>query len=111
MAKAADVDWDLYFYKIRQWCPWSYAAWQRKEIEIQNWQGKVIDLGHLQARVYLVKSLNHRRLKKLCKQLDYGEYEWLWSHPGYGANSTPVFCLIQQDRKQLNSIRAKLREK
>lgn len=111
MVKAADVDWSEYFYKIKSHCPWSWSAWQNNLIDVGKWQGKVIDLEPFQARVYIVKGLNPRKLKKLCQQLDQGCYEWLWSHPKYGAQATPVFCLIQQDRTQLNSIRSQMAKK
>jgi hypothetical protein len=101
------VNWADYFYKIRQQCPWSYAAWQRGQILLRR-QGLPQDLGEYQAIVY-VSSLNRRRLKKLCAKLNTSkEYEWLWSHPGYGPYATPVPCLIQQNRRVLDEIRAKI---
>ena len=101
------VDWADYFYKIRQQCPWSYAAWQQGQIDIRKFKGKLEDLGSFQARIYLV-SLNKRRTKKLAQQLDHGQDEILWSHPSYGPWSTPVACLIQQDRKRLQELRTRI---
>jgi hypothetical protein len=101
------VDWGLYFNKIKQQCPWSYAAWQRGQILVRN-LGQPQALGDYQAIVY-VSSLNRRRLKKLCAKLNTSkEYEWLWSHPGYGSYATDVPCLIQQNRQVLDEIRAKI---
>jgi hypothetical protein len=34
--------------------------------------------------------------------------EWLWSHPSFAHNSTPVACFIQQDRQRLETIRFSL---
>jgi uracil-DNA glycosylase len=99
------VNWAAYFFKIKEACPWSYAAWQKNKIDIVKSRG-IIPLGEYAARVY-VFDLTRRRLKKLCKQRDHGEYEWLWSVPGYGANGTPVTCLIQQSRSTLTRLRNK----
>ena len=108
MVKAVDANWEEYFSMIQKVCPWSWAAWQQNKIGITKWTNKVIDLGSLEARVYVTKGLNPRRLKKLCRDLDQGTYEWLWSYPGYGKFATPRFCLIQQDRRRLNEIRSKM---
>jgi hypothetical protein len=109
-AASAEVNWAKYFYSIRTVCPWSYSAWQRGLISIEVWRNRVIDLDPYQARVYVVKNLNPRRLKKLCKKLDQDPcYEWLWSHPRYGVDSTAIPVLIQQSRQQLNDIRQRLR--
>ena len=102
------VDWADYFYKIRQQCPWSYAAWQRGQIDITKYRGQIEDLGIYQARIYLMP-LNKRRLKKLAKSLDQDKDEILWSHPSYGPWATPVACLIQQDRKRLTELRAEIK--
>ena len=103
------VNWADYFQRIKRQCPWSWAAWQQGQILIRR-QGQPQDLGEYQAIVY-VSSLNRRRLKKLCAKLNTSkEYEWLWSHPSYGPYATDVPCLIQQDRRVLDEIRAKMRE-
>jgi hypothetical protein len=101
------VDWQQYFYSIKQQCPWSLASWQRGLIDIQTWQGQVQDLGEYDARVYVVNMPNEE-LEKLCEELDHGVSEWLFSYPGYGQWATPVPVLIQQDRQQLARIRQKL---
>lgn len=105
VVKAADVNWNLYFNNIKAECPWSWVAWRRNLIDIVKWQNTIIDLGPFEARVYVVKNINPRKLKKLCKKLDNGRYEWLWSYPDYGNFATPVYCLIQQDRSKLEKIR------
>lgn len=104
---AVVVNWADYFYKIRQQCPWSYAAWQRGQILVRR-LGQPQDLGEYQAIVYVSK-LNRRRLKKLCARLNTSaDYEWLWSYPGYGPYATDVPVLIQQDRAELARIRLTL---
>ena len=99
-------DWGEYFFRIREYCPWAYTAWQKNLIDIVSTK-EILPLDKYKARVYIF-DLNKRKLKKLCKNRDEGEYEWLWSVPGYGINGTPLPCLIQQDRKELNDIRDKL---
>jgi hypothetical protein len=101
--------WADYFYKIRLQCPWSWAAWQKDLIDIVAWTGEVIALGHYQARVYIVDT-TEIELKQLAYDLDQGEYEWLWSHPGFGPWATPAKVLIQQDRAELARLRNKLKE-
>ena len=63
-------------------------------------------MGDYQARMYLV-DLSDEELEKKAEELDHGEYEWLFSYPGYGEFATPVSVLIQQDRKVLNDLRTK----
>jgi hypothetical protein len=101
------VNWGEYFSKIKQQCPWSWAAWLQGQIDIVKYNKTQKPLEGYQARIHIVR-LNRRRLKKLCKQLDHGEYEWLWSEPNYGPYGTPVACLIQQDRQRLEQLRKKL---
>jgi hypothetical protein len=100
------VNWDNYFFKIKEVCPWSLVAWHKGKIDIVQTK-EILPLGDYRARIY-VFDLTRRRLKKLCKQRDQGEYEWLWSHPAYGKNGTPFACLIQQNRQELNQIRSKI---
>jgi hypothetical protein len=111
VAKAVDANWEDYFSMIQKVCPWSWAAWKQGQIDITKWQGEIIDLGPLEARVYVTKGLNPRRLKKLSRDLDQGTYEWLWSYPGYGRFAAPRFCLIQQDRARLSELRKNNRER
>jgi len=110
VAKAADVNWQEYFLSIQSQCPWSIVAWTKGKIDIQSWTGKPVDLDVYRARIYVVKKLNKRRLKKLCARLDEGECEWLWSYPNWGPYATPVPVLIQQRRSELSRIRQNLNE-
>jgi hypothetical protein len=99
------VNWDLYFLKIQEVCPWSMIAWHKGKIDIVKTK-TILPLGDYRARIYIF-NLSRRRLKKLCKQRDQGECEWLWSHPTYGDNGTPLPCLIQQSRHTLTQLRNK----
>jgi hypothetical protein len=108
-ANLLNDSWGNYFYKIREQCPWSWRAWQQDLIEITPWTGLVEPLGQLQARVYTV-DLSVEELRQLADQLDEGDCEWLWSHPGAGPWATPVPVLIQQDRAELTRLRNKLKE-
>jgi hypothetical protein len=104
------VNWNEYFLGIQQQCPWSVTAWAKGKIDIQPWRGHVLPLDVYRARIYTVKNINRRRLKKLANKLDLAdtENEWLWSHPCYGPYATPIPCLIQQNRQVLTEIRSKL---
>jgi hypothetical protein len=99
--------WRDYFYKIREQCPWSWAAWCKGNIEIVKWQGSAIPLGRLEARVYTV-NLENSELEQLAYDLDEGTDEWLYSHPDAGPWATPVGVLIQQDRETLTRLRNNL---
>lgn len=106
-AKSRPSDkWREYFDSIQPVCPWSGRAYSRGLIDIVK-SRQILPLGHFEARVYIL-DLSRRRLKKLCKQRDHGEYEWLWSTPNYGVNGAPVNCLIQQPRARLTQLRKKL---
>lgn len=98
-------NWGEYFAFIKRECPWSYAAWLRGQIDIVNWDGHVLPLEQYQARVYIV-NVSNRTVESMAQELDEGEYEWLFSYPGYGDNATPVSVLIQQDRKTLAKLRS-----
>ncbi len=108
-APSLSVDWRQYFQGIRNVCPWSLAAYNRGRIDLTV-SKRPKPLGSFEARVYIIKNITPRRLKKLCKQLDTEDQidEWLWSHPRYKNNSTPVPVLIQQNRSRLMEIRKKL---
>ena len=100
------VDWLEYFNSIKQQCPWSLAAYQKGLLDIVDWTGEVIPLGNMQARMYVLDAKD-AEVKKLAKELDTGECEWLYSFPGYGPFATPVKVLIQQDRETLRQLRQK----
>ena len=104
-----EVDWSQYFQGIKTQCPWSLAAFSKGRIDITT-SRRPRPLDNFEARVYVIKDITPRRLKKLCIKLDAGDTlnEWLWSHPRYGKYSTPVPVLIQQNRARLNHLRSGL---
>lgn len=97
--------WSEYFASIKNQCPWSYSAWLHGQIDIVDWENSVLALGDYQARVYIVYAENSV-VERMAEELDEGEYEWLFSYPGYGEFATPVSVLIQQDRKTLAKLRS-----
>lgn len=101
------VDWEEYFYSIKTVCPWSWAAWKKREIQITNWRSHIIDLGSRQAILYIAPKHNPRQLKKMSDRFNRTRQheEWLWSHPDFSYNSTPVPVFIQQDRAKLERAR------
>lgn len=111
--RLAEVNWCEYFQQIQGVCPWSYSAWKRDAIDIVKWQGVILPLDALDARVYVHTSASPRLLNKWADKLNtwHPEYEFLWSHPRHAGDSTPVGCIIQQDRNQLENIRTKLKHK
>ena len=106
MADAA-VDWHTYFESIKRVCPWSWAAWRKQEITIIEWRSHILPLGSFQARLYTTKQHNPRQLKKMCDRFnrERPHEEWLWSHPDFAFNSTPIAVFIQQDRQLLEKAR------
>lgn len=98
------TDWGEYFASIKQQCPWSYVAWKQGQIDITEWDSNIIPLNDMQARVYLAQDVD---VETLAKELDVGEYEWLFSYPGYGQFATPEKVLIQQLRSTLTELRSK----
>lgn len=106
---AEAVDWSQYFQGIKTQCPWSLAAYNRGRIDIvRGVNPKPLDT--FEARIYILKNITPRKLKKIANRLDQIdiENEWLWSHPRYKKYSTPVPVLIQQNRQKLNQIRSNL---
>jgi hypothetical protein len=104
------VDWNSYFQSIKTECPWSLAAWKRGAIDLTLWRGSIFPLGTWEARLYLAPRHNPRQLKKMSMRFNTQRphEEWLWSHPSFLNNSTPVPVFIQQDRDKLTYIRRKL---
>jgi hypothetical protein len=107
---ASAKTWAKYFYSIKKVCPWSWEAFQNKQILIIKFD-EVLPLHDYQAIVYTffseidIESLD--TLAKWCNKT-YPECEFLWSHPDHtkgGNNQTPVPVIIQQDRKQLAGLR------
>ena len=105
----AEVDWAQYFWDIRGVCPWSWSAWRRGEIAVHKGFSDIFPLDGYQARVYCVK-LSPRLCKLHTDRLnkERPNEEWLWSHPSYHNNSTPVPVFIQQDRSRLAALRKTL---
>jgi len=108
-----EVDWCDYFQRIQGVCPWSYRAWKNGTVDIVEWQGNIEDLDGYQARVYVHVHASPRLLNKWADKLNaqHSAYEFLWSHPRYKGDSTPLPCIIQQDRNQLKTIRDKIKHK
>jgi hypothetical protein len=107
------VNWLEYFESIQRECPWSLAAYKRDLIDIVDWvPGEPIaGLGAYSARMY-VMDYPDNIIEAMATELDTQDIlcEWLFSYPGYGDFATPVKVLIQQNRKELNTIRSKLPE-
>lgn len=101
------VDWAKYFQSIRAECPWGYRAYLQGQIDIVEYTGEIIPLAGYRARVYVLNT-SQDSLEALCRALDQGDCEWLWSYPGYGPYATDVPVLIQQDRAELARIRLAL---
>ena len=101
------VDWLAYFQNIKEVCPWSYSAVLQGKIRIETWHSHILDLGTDKAVVYLAPNHKPRQLKRISDRLNhsYSQYEFLWSHPKYQGNSTPVPVIIQQDAQLLEKIR------
>ena len=102
------VDWLSYFKSIRSECPWSLPAYERGLIDIQEYTGKALPLGNYSARVYVITAPDET-VEAICAGLNYGSDEWLFSYPGYGPFAAPVSILIQQNKQELNQIRARLK--
>jgi hypothetical protein len=97
------VDWLAYFTSISQQCPWSLAAYKLGQLDIQEWQGNIIPLGTMQARMYVVEDSSD--VEALADGIESEGDEWLWSRPGYGPFATPVQVLIQQNAAELARLR------
>lgn len=105
-----EVDWQAYFTSIQDVCPWSLASYKRGRIHIVDWRSRTQALVNYDARIYIMWRAKPRLLKKWADRLNDEDEkcEWLFSHPlGGGTNSTPVPCLIQQDRQILTRLRDK----
>lgn len=106
----AEVNWEEYFESIKEVCMWSVGAFKRGELLIVKWKSRCdpVDIPRgKQAVIHLARYHNPRQLKKMCDRFNTQRQheEWLWSHPQFGYNSTPVACFIQQDRKTLENAR------
>ena len=105
------VDWLAYFKSIQGECPWSYAAWRQGLIDVVEYRGEKIPLGHYSARMYTV-NVEDATVEALTRTLnqDDSESEWLFSYPGFGPYATPVKVLIQQNRAELGNLRSRLKD-
>lgn len=110
--EANSTVWHEYFARIKTYCPWSWASWNRHCIDIQTWQGTATPLQSWDARIYLFNR-KPRLLKKIAEQQMelYPAEEWLYSHPQYQRAGTPYPCMIQQDQNKLDQIRAQYNKK
>ena len=63
-----------------------------------------------EATVYKCPEKTSKWLNSKCDELNGNqkEYEWLWSHPEHGGDSTHIPVLIQQCRKRLEALREKV---
>ena len=113
-AKVAKEDstWVKYFAKIKQVCPWSYKLMDKilvldTHIHCLHTWSKFLQPSKYEAFVYKFPKASVTWLTNQCDQLNQTQntYEWLWSCPSEGGDSTPVACLIQQDRAKLTKIR------
>jgi hypothetical protein len=102
------VDWSAYFKSIRAECPWSLPAYEQGLIDIVDYTGQALPLGNYSARVYMITAPDET-VEAICAGLNYGHDEWLFSYPGYGPFAAPVSILIQQNKQELNQIRARLK--
>jgi hypothetical protein len=106
---AEDVNWSEYFAKIKSVCAWSGSAYRKAQIDFHvGLDPKTLD--QYSARIYILNNTKPRLLKKLADRMQQTRPDELWffSYPTYGKFATPVNCLIQQDRYQLESIRFNL---
>lgn len=110
-----DVNWNQYFADIVSVCPWSKAYWQAQKIDVSRWQGEhmITPLGDCVARMWIHKDASAKRLINIAARLNQQRTheEWLYSHPVYQHNSTPVPTLIQQDLHTLTQARARNKQK
>ena len=108
-----EVDWLSYFVSIKGSCPWSRYHWQKGSIDVVYTSLKDLNyepqpLHNSVARIYVRPSSSPRLLKKLADRMNKQRgdtEEWLYSHPVYGGESTPVPILIQQNRAILEKAR------
>ena len=103
----SNVYWSSYFASIVSVCPWSRAYWHKQKIDVQIWRSEILPLEDYVARMYIHKHASGRQLKKIMERMNETrpEEEWLFSHPIFKENSTPVPVLIQQDLEILTKAR------
>ncbi len=114
---AEEANWASYFARIKGVCPWSYRAYmadtilfvEYAESDFNTWR---LFLKHtkFEATVFKCPEKSSDWLNNKCDQLNASQtdYEWLWSHPEHGGDSTHIPVLIQQNREQLEVLRDKM---
>lgn len=111
--------WRSYFTKIREVCPWSYGymdkilVWENTSETCMGTVSKLFRATNFESFVFVYKDKSPEWLESRAELLNKEQNvcEWLWSHPDAdsGQNtSTPVPCLIQQDRQRLTNLREKI---
>ncbi len=112
-----EVNWAEYFAKIRGVCPYSYKAHMSDKILFVDYSdkdfetfAKLYGLTEHEAFVYKCYAKSGKWLNEKCDEMNVllAQCEWLWSHPDYGNDSTPIPVIIQQDKQTLESIRKKI---
>lgn len=108
--KIREANWQEYFQRIQGVCPWSWRAWKNEKISILSWDGNIESLGAYDAKVYVHINASPRLLNKLATKLGkiHTDCEFLWSHPRYKGVSSPLPCIIQQDKVYLLELRSKI---
>jgi hypothetical protein len=110
------VDWQAYYASIKRVCPWSYRSYMANKIltltyssrDFSTW-GKFLKYTGYDSVVYVCEDRDSAWLDAKCDELNAQQetYQWLWSHPAEGGDSTPVPVLIQQERALLEGLRQK----
>lgn len=111
-----DRDWQQYYQSIKSVCPWAYKAYMNDKILLLDYDPKVLDTfisafkhSNYEAMVVTCEGKSSKWLEQTCDAQNElkGDLEWLWSHPEHKYNSTPVPCIILQDRSVLTDLRNK----
>ena len=108
-ANVSDKDWDSYFVSIKLVCPWSGMYYKKNMIDFRPWRGanNITELGDYVARVWIHKHASGRRLCSIHNRMNEirEDEEWLYRHPQYKGDSTPLPVLLQQNLRILNKAR------
>ena len=83
--------------------------YKKDKIDFCKWQGEsnIKELGDYVARVWIHKHASGRRLCSIHNRMNEirEDEEWLYSHPQYKGDSTPLPVLLQQNLRILNKAR------
>jgi hypothetical protein len=87
-------------------------VWEHPENCFKTIKGLYTVSGY-EAFVYVFKDSTPETMELLAEQLNREQKadEWLWSHPDADSgdgNSTPMPCLIQQNRARLEKLREQI---